>query len=322
MKLAAIILALALAQVSEASFSPSFRDESKSIQRLKLKIDLDCNDLEAAWDSRYEAFMIYDAIDKRTFDQYLVNECEKVKANLTRYLGDVHTCLSSRDVSKISAGAPVDLIGMGVTNFVKSDFKKIQNATGTNEDMMEKAVKLVHDLTKSLLSDRANRRKIEVDDIYGVSETGSSHSDEVLDIVESSFVPLMSWSSHYMESEMLAGYANLKTIESLCRRGKLATRELAELSGYTELSEIDPDDTQLFALSVDFETNVLDVSFRVKPIDLVGLVCVMVAVFWALLFSGIVIYLKCCRRKKNKQAPYQSPTIQETAWEMSSDLWD
>lgn len=103
---------------------------------------------------------------------------------------------------------------------------------------------------------RSQRRLNDLKNVYAVSETGSTHSDEVLDVLNSINVPLLSWSSQYVRSELIAGYANLKTISRYCSKGKVATHELAEMSGDTDLLRIDPAETEILELSVDLETKI------------------------------------------------------------------
>lgn len=158
-------------------------------------------------------------------------------------LNKMATCLPAarnrRDLGPLTAVA-VDVIGHGLTNFVKSYFFP-GRTDSTNYE-----AEIYHNLRKqtmSILESRDARTSEITKAITAFSESSSYHPDEVA--VEAAHVDTQYGASVQIFFENVAGFANLRTLYNSCKDGRVATRELGELLGNREIAEINSEDTRL-----------------------------------------------------------------------------
>lgn len=90
------------------------------------------------------------------------------------------------------------------------------------------------------------------------SESSKHHSEELEE--QAQLLPTLVWSSAKIHGEILANTANLNTIASYCRRGKMATEELGESMGNNQLSLLDPEKTEI--ISIESTPDEDTISFR------------------------------------------------------------
>lgn len=154
----------------------------------------------------------------------------------------------------------VDVIGTGVTNFVKSYFSpgRLQDSPKTEADM-------IYDLKKqtlSILEARESRKQEISKAVVAFSDSSQFHHDEIE--VEAAQIDNQYSASMQLFLENIAKFANLRAIDNQCRAGRMATRELSELLGDRELMEINSYETRIDNVLVNKETKKIHFIFRVK----------------------------------------------------------
>lgn len=141
-----------------------------------------------------------------------------------------------------------------------------------------------------------------------VSETTPHHPDETNEVVF--WIPQMIWASAHVQDEIVAGAADLKTVAHYCRRGKVATAELAELVGDSSIAEADPEDTEIIEVNLNIHKRELDILYVVKEEPWWNMIKPWM--MGLMLVCGgkviLIIYLiiRCCRREKPMTVPANS----------------
>ncbi|CAA3033114.1 Hypothetical predicted protein, partial [Olea europaea subsp. europaea] len=170
--------------------------------------------------------------------------------------------------------------------------------------------------TRTLVGSGPKRRALEVKDVATVSESSASHQKELVE-TNTELNPKMLFASYYMIREMIAGIANLKAVVRECRKGQLATLELAELTGIPGLAQLDPKDTKIARVDVNKQDHIIRIHYRVinedhVPWSTVALVLVGI-VLPILTGAGVYMVTKRQPRTQVQSRPYQEEAQESPA---------
>lgn len=235
----------------------------KDIKRIIFVVDVNCKDLKSILNS--PSTTSHD----RSYIRDLIWECYQLVDKLDEHLKALDSCLVKQPrLKKRAIPWPVvvkgiEILGTGITTFITAKFIEGQSDTSTAALQMPST--LNHASTMRLLADSTEMQEFNVADIKIVSESGPNHERQVREI--SKLAPKVTWAGHYLESELLAGYANLDTIAEFCQRGKLAVPEVAELSGNLDLTAIESEQTELISIQIDLERKSVDITFKILPLS-------------------------------------------------------
>lgn len=220
---------------------------------------------------RYAALNMYSACNQfrdmndwwSGHEEGLIAICENhYFSRMDFVLKKMATCLPAsrnrRDLGPLAAVA-VDVVGHGLTNFVKSYFFP-GKTDGTNYE-----AEVYHNLRKQTIAILESRdaRTTEISKaITAFSESSSFHPEEVA--VEASHVDTQYGASIQIFFENVAGFANLRTLYSSSKDGRVATKELGELLGNREIAETNSYDTRLDNVLVNSEHSIIHLIWREK----------------------------------------------------------
>lgn len=112
--------------------------------------------------------------------------------------------------------------------------------------------------------------------ISQVSESAKNHQEEIAKLSESFSTLIMT--SLDIHSELLAGIANFKAILTFCYKGQLATEEVSELTGYTELKNISPEHTVLKAIIVNKPKASITFIYKIKNIPILSQMWIKISI--------------------------------------------
>lgn len=223
-----------------------------------------CDDLEHAWEyDSSESFWDFERSRVRSdYNTFMIRQCHKhFNALVPTMLDRLAGCARVRKPRQIQFFKEIaaDLVGVAITNFVKSFFSS-ESSSGIGP-AREALVAKVRDSAKAYFYQHEVRRPEEAKMIGVLSESSSHHAKELYD--ETTNMPGMLSAAYHAQAEMLAGLANMKTIEEYCQNGQLATQELAELAGNSALAEINPNQTVLENVVIDRGNQQTDFIYRV-----------------------------------------------------------
>lgn len=174
-------------------------------QSFILKLVSPCTELEPAYEvmqSRLHPMTsVMDAFNK--YGEYLCNlKFADAKYRILNSINDCapHSNRPTRDLKL--ANSATKLVGVALTNFVKSEFASAANQL---KDVLVNELKsrLVTE-TKRLLSSASERRPLEIKDVALVSETASQHEPELVD-TNSNLMPRFPWALQHTLLEIIAG---------------------------------------------------------------------------------------------------------------------
>lgn len=201
---------------------------------------------------------------KKYTGEWMKAQCRnQFTKGLDSIFGELKSCLDHDHRSKRSlaqlAWIAAEVVSVGVTNFLKS---KNQHAHYEEIDaggLTDRMAATVSASSRQMLSYDPDER---VRAIASVSESAPHHQDELSLLAR--HIPVATWAAAHTQQEILAGLANLRTIAKYCRRGQVATYELAELTDDDFLATIDPIQTELLDLLADREAAAVTLTFVVR----------------------------------------------------------
>jgi transposase InsO family protein len=264
MKLSALICTLALATSTLAAPLQDMSSE-EGPYRIILALQNPCRDLPAAYeiekfdDPKKTLLNHYNFMSGVICDRKFDEVIQLAEQDLQSCSGAMRQRRSLIEAGKaVLRGLGEKLSGVGVTNFVKSEFSRTMNLA--KEALISEMSKQVSKRTKSFIVSPTERRPIETDDVRLVSESAAHHPTE-LAIVDAMMMPRLSWAAFHTNRELVAGGANIKAIRRHCLKRELATRELNEMLGSDILGSLLPEETYLNDLSYDRNTRTIEIVF-------------------------------------------------------------
>lgn len=162
-----------------------------------------------------------------------------------------------------------------MTNLLKTQFKSFLAKDSTRKAAFE-GFQNSFDMN-SMLKSTANEL------VTSCSESSQHHSREI--DLESKKMPDLVWAIARAYGEIFANSANIRTLNSYCDLGKVATIELSELMNYDVLKYIDPEKTKFISVSSRPYEKSLEFTFEVEIVELTELSHYLVYVLYEIMLS-------------------------------------
>ena len=156
---------------------------------------------------------------------------------IEKSLNDINECMNvlyKRDLLSLAIDAGSDLVGVGVTSFVKNYFRR-SNGGDTN-GLVDVMSGMISQTSRKIFNGENIQDRVRA--IRSVSESADNHDREVREL--SRVLLKMLFAASYAQEEIIAGLANLKTLAIYCKKGQVATKELAELTRLQDLKTVEP----------------------------------------------------------------------------------
>lgn len=135
---------------------------------------------------------------------------------------DLDGCAKPKEKRSLTLALKLaQIVALGVTDFVKSRNSKMPESKEEESLIMHMADQ-VRSITNTFVTDRTKLVPYIIRQLESVSPTAQNHRFES-DLFAQQ-MPNAIWGTMHIESEILAGLANLKTIHSYCVRKRLATK--------------------------------------------------------------------------------------------------
>lgn len=145
-----------------------------------------------------------------------------------------------------------------------------------------------------------------------VSESGPSHPTQVDS--ESHLLPPTIWAAMRVHAEILASAANFMVMTDACQNGMVATAELSEVSGNSDLALVDPSNTHLISVDLNEKEQTIVIHYIIENalhdsfwdkhgyLVIICLLNIITAVAFTLLR---LLWIKCLKLHLQPQQPQQ-----------------
>lgn len=180
-------------------------------------------------------------------------------------LNDLKHCnrLSRRSVTDDLESVAPKITWASAYNFLMSQGERC--VSGTPFEIAFKTFRVISDIAyKKFVSSAPSKTTSDIESgVTAVSETALGHVNETLQAIIPNVNLLESLRRRYI-NEVVAGEAMLLALQRACRGGLVDTSVLAELSGPSELLDIDSQDTSIISINYDPILNQLTIVFDAK----------------------------------------------------------
>lgn len=231
--------------------------------------------------------------------------------HINNVLEELENCLPNREARSIFEPV-LDIIGTGVSNLIASQFQLSKE--DKNEVLQRELTNTINKMGDKILSQEELKSSI-ITELNQASKTSGQHQKLTEQVAMEASLVL--FAAQFIETKILTTKANLKALLRGCFIRKVATAELAEMMNFTEIADIDPEDTVLLKLIVDQAVQTIKLIFRVaidsnEEINLIEKIyLLLIALFFALLICGMTItfrtFTKWSRHRRNRIANRSLP---------------
>lgn len=130
-----------------------------------------------------------------------------------------------------------------------------------------------------------------------------------------------------INSELLAGIANFRSILQYCYKGQIAIQELSELTRYEGIKDVSPENTILNAILLNKNKSSITFIYRIKktPYALSIWLTVSITCLFSVVFvctcSLIIWKNKCCSKKEAtvENIPIESTVVESEIIQIDDD---
>lgn len=271
-----------------------------------------CEALKEAQEKTWSSIPMFQDFDMAERDGYNEMHMRHCRYHFKNKLQDVMSRLKmcthrryKRSITGLVIGKALEVMTLGVTNFVVSRFDDVIDAgAAAVEYLCDSAARAANKMLRGT-DDSVEER---MHDVEAVSALAQYHHEDLDGLVKT--IPNMIWSSAHVHNEIIAGVADLRVVAKRCRDGKLATREMGELLDSQDLAAIHEEDTEILEMYVDDDSNKIEVIFMVHIHHWYDFI-VMQKYWIAAGILSLISLILACRPSTSDRAPI-SPT----------ELWD